>query len=179
MAINYNIIDQAYALSRDVKQHDELIQNSKPFIQNVPRRSIELGDHLIGKDNWYSDITKVHYLRDTVLISISDPKQQPPEAYYAFKEYLFLDFLDLEENQNPELDEFKIIYEDAEKIIKFLQDALDNGYNTVVHCTAGICRSGAVAEVGTMLGFKDIGAYRQPNLMVKRYLMKVLGWSYD
>ena len=166
-------------LARDVKQHDELIQNSKPFIQNVPRRCIELGNHLIGEDNWYSDITKVRYLRDTVLISISDPAQQPPEAYYAFKEYLFLNFLDLEENQNPGLDEFKITYEDAEKIIKFLQDALDNGYNAVVHCTAGICRSGAVAEVGTMLGFKDTGAYRQPNLMVKRYLMKVLGWTYD
>ena len=152
---------------------------NKPFIQNVSRRCIELGDHLIGKDNWYSDITKVQYLRDTVLISISDPDQKPPEAHYAFKEYLFLDFLDLEEDQMPEAESLKISYEDAEKIIKFLQDALDNAYNVVVHCTAGVCRSGAVAEVGTMMGFRETGAYRQPNLMVKRYLMKVLGWDYD
>ena len=151
-------------------------KENKPFIQNVSRRCIELGKHLIGEDNRYSDITKVRYLRDTVLISISDPAQQPPNPYYHFKDCLYLDFLDLEENQNPELDDFKITYEDAERIIKFLQDALDNGYNAVVHCTAGICRSGAVAEVGTMLGFRDTGFYRQPNLMVKRYLMNVLGW---
>ena len=152
---------------------------NKPFIQNVSRRCIELGDHLIGEDNWYSDITKVRYLRDTVLISISDPDQQPPIPYYSFKTSLYLDFLDLEENQMPEAESLKISYEDAEKIIKFLQDALDNGYNVVVHCTAGVCRSGAVAEVGTMMGFRETGAYRQPNLMVKRYLMKVLGWNYD
>ena len=90
-----------------------------------------------------------------------------------------MDFLDLEENQMPEAEELKITYEDAEKIIKFLQDALDNDYNVIVHCTAGVCRSGAVAEVGTMMGFRDTGTYRQPNLMVKRYLMKVLGWNYD
>ena len=152
---------------------------NKPFIQNVSRRCIELGNHLIGEDNWYSDITKVRYLRDTVLISISDPDQQPPIPYYSFKTSLYLDFLDLEENQMPEAESLKISYEDAEKIIKFLQDALDNGYNVVVHCTAGVCRSGAVAEVGTMMGFRETGAYRQPNLMVKRYLMKVLGWNYD
>ena len=152
---------------------------NKPFIQNVSRRCIELGNHLIGEDNWYSDITKVRYLRDTVLISISDPDQQPPNPYYSFKTSLYLDFLDLEENQMPEAESLKISYEDAEKIIKFLQDALDNGYNAVVHCTAGVCRSGAVAEVGTMMGFRETGAYRQPNLMVKRYLMKVLGWNYD
>ena len=79
----------------------------------------------------------------------------------------------------PEAEEFKITYEDAEKIIKFLQDALDNEYNVIVHCTAGVCRSGAVAEVGTVLVFKYTGTYRQPNLMVKRYLMKVLDLSYD
>ena len=157
----------------------EMQPENKPFIQNVSRRCIELGNHLIGKDNWYSDITKVNYLRDTVLISISDPDQQPPIPYYSFSTSLYLNFLDLEENQMPEAESLKISYEDAEKIIKFLQDALDNGYNVVVHCTAGVCRSGAVAEVGTMMGFRETGAYRQPNLMVKRYLMKVLGWNYD
>ena len=154
-------------------------KENKPFIQNVSRRCIELGNHLIGRQNYSINSLSTTVLQDTVLISISDPAQQPPDAYYAFKEYLFLNFIDLEENQMPEAEEFKIAYEDAEKIIKFLQDALDNGYNVVVHCTAGVCRSGAVAEVGTMMGFRETGAYRQPNLMVKRYLMKVLGWDYD
>lgn len=177
------MINSAGELLKNMKRSLEFIKSddeeNKPFIQNVSRRCIELGNHLIGEGNWYSDITKVGYLRDTVLISISDPGQQPPEAYYTFKEYLFLNFLDLEENQMPEAEVFKITYKDAERIIEFLQDALDNGYNVIVHCTAGVCRSGAVAEIGTVMGFKDTGTYRQPNLMVKRYLMKVLGWTYD
>ena len=152
---------------------------NKPFIQNDSRRCIELGNHLIGRQNYSINSLSTTVLQDTVLISISDPAQEPPIPYYSFKTSLYLNFLDLEENQLPEAEEFKIAYEDAEKIIKFLQDALDNDYNVVVHCTAGVCRSGAVAEVGTMMGFRETGAYRQPNLMVKRYLMKVLGWDYD
>lgn len=149
---------------------------NKPFIQNVSRRGIERGNHLIGRQCYYTQTLGCTSLQDTVLISISDPAQQPPNPYYHFKDCLYLNFLDLEENQMPEAESLKISYEDAEKIIKFLHDALDNGYNAVVHCTAGVCRSGAVAEVGTMMGFRDTGVYRQPNMMVKRYLMKVLGW---
>ena len=51
--------------------------------------------------------------------------------------------------------------------------------NVVVHCHAGVCRSGAVAEVGVMLGFDDSESFRSPNLLVKHKMMKVLGWTYD
>ena len=51
--------------------------------------------------------------------------------------------------------------------------------NVLVHCHAGICRSGAVVEVGTMLGFTATERFRQPNLRVKHRMMKVLGWTYD
>ena len=51
--------------------------------------------------------------------------------------------------------------------------------DVVVHCHAGICRSGAVAEIGVMLGFDDAEAFRSPNLLVKHKMMKVLGWTYD
>jgi predicted protein tyrosine phosphatase len=51
--------------------------------------------------------------------------------------------------------------------------------NVVVHCMAGICRSGAVVEVGVMMGFNDCEKYRQPNLRVKHKLMKQLGWTYN
>ena len=51
--------------------------------------------------------------------------------------------------------------------------------NVVVHCTAGICRSGAVVEVATMMGFADCDNFRQPNLRVKHKMMKVLGLTYD
>jgi rhodanese-related sulfurtransferase len=51
--------------------------------------------------------------------------------------------------------------------------------NVVVHCHAGICRSGAVCEVGVMMGFTDCERFRAPNLLVKHKMMRVLGWTYD
>jgi hypothetical protein len=51
--------------------------------------------------------------------------------------------------------------------------------NVVVHCHAGVCRSGAVCEIGVMLGFNDTEAFRSPNLLVKHRMMRTLGWLYD
>ena len=51
--------------------------------------------------------------------------------------------------------------------------------NVVVHCHAGVCRSGAVCEIGVMLGFRDTEAFRSPNLLVKHRMMQALGWLYD
>jgi predicted protein tyrosine phosphatase len=51
--------------------------------------------------------------------------------------------------------------------------------DVIVHCFAGICRSGAVCELGVMMGFQDTERFRQPNLLVKNRMMKALGWTYD
>jgi hypothetical protein len=51
--------------------------------------------------------------------------------------------------------------------------------NVVVHCHAGICRSGAVVEVASIMGFTPTDKYRQPNLRVKHKMMQVLGLTYD
>ena len=51
--------------------------------------------------------------------------------------------------------------------------------NVIVHCVAGVCRSGAVCEIGVMMGFDDTEVFRSPNLLVKHKMMKVLGWTYD
>jgi hypothetical protein len=51
--------------------------------------------------------------------------------------------------------------------------------NVVVYCVAGVCRSGAVCEVGVMMGFDDCEGFRSPNLLVKHKMMKNLGWTYD
>lgn len=48
--------------------------------------------------------------------------------------------------------------------------------NVIVHCHMGICRSGAVAAVGVMMGFNDVGSHRIPNLLVKHRMMAALGW---
>jgi len=47
--------------------------------------------------------------------------------------------------------------------------------NVIVHCIAGLCRSGAVTEVGLMMGFEGGKNPRMPNTYVKRELMKKLG----
>jgi hypothetical protein len=70
-------------------------------------------------------------------------------------------------------------HEQAAQLVKLLQHALDKRMNVVVHCVAGVCRSGAVCELGVMLGFDDCEGFRSPNLLVKHRMMKVLGWLYD
>jgi len=78
-----------------------------------------------------------------------------------------------------DLSEFAITDEQARQLVHLLQHAKENRMNVVVHCHAGICRSGAVAEVGVMMGFDDCERFRAPNLLVKHKMMRVLGWTYD
>ena len=70
-------------------------------------------------------------------------------------------------------------HEQAAELVRLLQHASANRMNVIVHCVAGVCRSGAVCEVGVMLGFDDTEAFRSPNLLVKHRMMKALGWTYD
>ena len=136
-----------------------------PWIENVAAVDIPKGFHHDCGTN-------------SMLISITDPVGWRPEAKQQFKERYNFEFLDAEdEDREPE--ESKITDAQAEQIVALLQRALENRMNVVVHCMAGICRSGAVVEVGVMMGFNDCEKYRQPNLRVKHKLMKQLGWTYN
>ena len=135
-----------------------------PWIQNVSYKDVITGYH-----DWD---------KNTILIRIVDPLMDFPEPAKEFRDIYHFEFLDLEEKDNF-AEEFKITAEQAKDIVAILKEALNDDYNVVVHCVAGICRSGAVAEVGVMLGFTDTYTYRSPNLLVKHSLMKVLGWTYD
>lgn len=123
---------------------------------------------------------------NSMLIQISDPPGDHPTPKYPFKEVYQFDFLDIEEDgltndgcgNWTDMSEFKITDLQAERIVDLLKRALDLKMNVVVHCHMGICRSGAVCEVGVMMGFEDQGHRRQPNLLVKHKMMKALGWSY-
>jgi predicted protein tyrosine phosphatase len=136
-----------------------------PWIENVAAADIPTGfHHDVGVNS--------------MLISICDPLGWRPDAKQQFKERHDFEFLDAEDDDGfPE--EAKISDAQAEQIVSLLQHALENRMNVVVHCTAGICRSGAVVEVGVMMGFNDCEKYRQPNLRVKHKLMKQLGWTYN
>ena len=135
------------------------------WIENVAATDVSSGFHHEAGPN-------------SMLISIVDPAGWAPTPKYPFKEVHRFEFLDAEDEDGfPE--EAKISREQAEEIVALLQSALDRHMNVVVHCTAGICRSGAVVEIGSMLGFTPVERYRQPNLRVKHLMMDVLGWTYD
>lgn len=129
-----------------------------------------------------SDIpTRFHHEagENSMLISIVDPASWRPTPAHQFKEIHNFEFLDVERDDHVIDEAMKISDADAERLVGLLRHALDNHMNVVVHCFAGVCRSGAVCEVGVMMGFQDTGRFRSPNLLVKHKMMKVLGWTYD
>ena len=137
-----------------------------PWIENVAASDLPIGFHHDAGPN-------------SMLISITDPASWRPEAKHQFKERHDFEFLDVEENDEVLEEEMKCSQEQANQLVALLQHALENRMNVVVHCFAGICRSGAVCELGVMLGFQDTGRFRSPNLLVKHRMMKALGWTYD
>ncbi len=128
-----------------------------------------------------ADITKGHHINpgiNAMLIQIVDPAMEFPTPLYQFKETHQFEFLDLEKD-DPWGEEFKVTDDQAKQLVELLQHAKENHMNVIVHCVAGVCRSGAVCEIGVMLGFEDTEVFRSPNLMVKHLMMKHLGWTYD
>jgi hypothetical protein len=69
--------------------------------------------------------------------------------------------------------------EQANELVRLLQHALEQRMNVIVHCHAGVCRSGAVCEIGVMLGFDDTEVFRSPNLLGQASYDEALGWTYD
>lgn len=136
------------------------------WIQNVALRDIPEGRYL-GDG------------RNTILIQIVDPAMAFPKPKHKFDAVHQFEFLDLEDSDNAINEDFKIQDEQAEQLVAILHYALKHKKNVVVHCHAGICRSGAVAEVGVMMGFDDAKAFRAPNLRVKHKMMQALGWTYN
>ena len=138
-----------------------------PWIENCARADIETGYHYDPGPN-------------AVLIQITDPDMEHPKPKYEFREVHQFKFLDIEDD-DPNCETMGMTQADAYVMAKALKNALANRSNVIVHCHAGVCRSGAVAEVGSMLGFVDTGKYRQPNLRVKRLLRLALGmgWGWE
>jgi predicted protein tyrosine phosphatase len=135
-----------------------------PWIENVAAADVPMRYHHEAGEN-------------SMLIQIMDPcPTWWPTPAHTFKEAHRFEFLDADSGF-PE--EALISDEQAAEIVRLLQHALENKMNVVVHCMAGLCRSGAVTEVGVMMGFGDTERTRIPNIRVKHKLMKQLGWTYD
>ena len=139
------------------------------WIENVPASSIANRMHMDAGPN-------------SMLIQILDPASVFPRPLHRFKEIHQFEFLDIEDDDIAKgaFPEDVAIQEDqAVEIARLLRHALENRMHVVVHCHAGLCRSGAVAEVGIMMGFQDTERTRIPNLRVKHKLLRALGMDFD
>lgn len=144
------------------------------WIQNVSMKDIRQGFHIDPGVN-------------AMLIQIVDPAYEFPVPKYQFREVHQFEFLDIERDGLTNdgsgtwtnMSEFAVTDAQAQELVRLLQHAMDQHMNVIVHCHAGVCRSGAVAEVGIMMGFQDTEAFRSPNLLVKHRMMNVLGWTYN
>ena len=136
------------------------------WIQNCAAADIPTGFHVAVGEN-------------SMLIQISDPGSWFPTPKHQFKEVHRFEFLDVEEKDEVLEEAMKCSQEQATELVRLLQHAKDHRMDVIVHCFAGICRSGAVCEVGVMMGFQDTERFRSPNLLVKHRMMKALGWTYD
>ena len=136
----------------------------KPWIENISLADVRSGYHYDPGPN-------------CMLIQIVDPGTEfPKPKYKPWRRIRQFFFLDVEDNEpDGALYSCAITNADAKGIADALREAWDNGMNVVVHCHMGVARSGAVAEVGVMMGFRDTEKFRVPNLMVKKKLMEQLG----
>ena len=138
-----------------------------PLIENVSWDDVKHGRHTDMGDN-------------AILIQIADPATFFPEPKAAFRAIDQFEFLDAEDSDIERYgEEFLITDYQANKLVCILQNAITDGMNVLVHCHAGICRSGAVVEVASMMGFTPTDRFRQPNLRVKHKMMRALGLTYD
>jgi len=114
-----------------------------PFIENVSLESIISG-------------TQSNHPSETILIRFLDPDRSAEDfpAHDKFSEEYVLKFGDLGSCSyiiDEELDEWKMTYEQAAEIASILRRALEYQKNVTVHCSAGLCRSGAVVEAALEL----------------------------
>lgn len=136
-----------------------------PWIQNVSLMAIVNGTHVEPVN--------------CILIQIIDNDMEFPQPRFwnLFDEIHQYCFLDLEETDiNSPGYSYRISNEQAENLANVIRMAFIEEKNIIVHCVAGICRSGGVVEAAEAFGFKAVPTlYRLPNLLVKQKLLKYLG----
>lgn len=133
-----------------------------PWIQNVAMSDVEKGLHFLPGEN-------------AMLIQIVDPDMEHPDPKYSFREIHRFKFLDVDDDHCVSA----ITQEQADQIAAALVSAKERRMNVIVHCVAGINRSGSVCEVGVIMGFDDPLVYRGMNVLVKKKLMIALGMTYE
>lgn len=124
-----------------------------PFVENISWDAVTNGFHRDPSN--------------AVLIQITDKDQSYPWPNHKFNYVFRFDFYDVETEDG-------ITHQQAKELADIIRFVKSIGKDIIVHCHAGLCRSGAVAEVAVMYGFEDSSRPRLPNSRVKRLLMKEL-----
>ena len=132
------------------------------FIENISMADAIKGNHYLEKGK-----TILIQLQDYGTWQFAIPKYK--DEFIAIHQFAFDD---ITEESTASIQEHQ-----AKQIANILDKALEDGHNIVVHCHAGICRSGAVAEVGVMIGFQDTENLRIPNTLVKKLLVNYVDWN--
>lgn len=131
-----------------------------PIIENCSREHARSGIHKDMGSN-------------AIAIQIGDPGETFPTLKADFLEVHQFNFYDCEGIPGvPESG--RITLEQAKLLVQILQEALHSDVSVMVHCHAGIFRSGAVVEVAKHMGFKPVEKLRIPNRRVYEMCMMVL-----
>ena len=134
-----------------------------PFIQNVSYENFEKGFHLDPTENSIA-IQMIGSKND---FGYEGEPVPFPKPFYRYKEiYPF--------RINDTIDESGITDDQAEVIVHLLKTAYKSDTNVIAHCIAGVSRSGAVVEIGKMIGFSDIKTVRRPNPLMVEKMLKFL-----
>lgn len=137
-----------------------------PWIARCSLKDIQCGTHIEPSN--------------CILIQIVDICREFPEPYFK---NLFLNIHQFEFEDVEEIDSIigGISNQQAIDISKILLYALKNNQNILVHCIAGVSRSGGVCEAAEMFGFSYIryDKMNTPNIMVKSKIKNALMGTYD
>ena len=120
------------------------------------------------------------------IISINDPEDKLifGEVYPRHRNVLSLQFHDITPvniNNFQIINERYVLFneEDADRVIDFLTDCVETD-NIIVHCFAGISRSGAIGTFAREMFNLDYERFKRmnPNILPNWYILKILTERY-
>lgn len=120
--------------------------------------------------------------KDTLVISVIDSGEEPifNNEHRHIKTFFFDDIHPTTVNTLGCCYDYKPMnYQQAKDLIHFVMSNVDESINTViVHCTAGVCRSGAIVDfLRVVLDVDDIQFVRDnPNILPNEWVRDLL-WS--
>lgn len=116
--------------------------------------------------------------RPCVLIQILDNDEMEviPFHFSKFKESYRFNFLDTNEESI-----YSITNSQAKDISEILINSKKLNYDIIVHCHAGICRSGAITESAKLIGYEVAHDSNKgiPNSLVYNKIRVALGFKYS